>query len=128
MRAARREITDDEIETAIQMRYDGKSWVEIGRALGRVHYQSIQIQIWKYLYIRGELNGGIVRSIWMANRYYRDPSWAWIENRLGFYLQPDGTVTEGKPLNKDRHNSWGGKITGKTPNAPNYPHKLFENY
>jgi hypothetical protein len=110
-------INDEKVEIAIRMRHEGELWVNIARFLGFA-VQPIQLQIWKYLYTRNELTLATVRSVWKAPGKYlttRLPSWSWIETTLGLYLQADGTVIEGKPLNTDRerYNAWGIRMANR---------------
>lgn len=107
---ANKEITDEMVEEAIRMRHDGETWLAIAQQLDCSYYQSIQLQIWKYLYTRGELNGETIKAIWRRHRGVKGGcSWSWIENTLGLYLQPDGTILEGQPRNRDRssYGAWG---------------------
>jgi hypothetical protein len=94
------------VEEAIRMRQDGETWTAIANQFDRPYYQPIQMQIWKYLYLRGELNGEIIKEIWAG----RCCSWSWIENALGLYLQSDGSILEGEPCNRDRYGTWGRGI------------------
>lgn len=109
-RLARLEVTDDVVEQSIEMRLSGESWAAIARTFGNSQ-QSIQLQIWKYLYMRGKLNAAIIKKIWLARGRYlvsgRPSSWAWIERRLGLYLQNDGSVVEGTPQEGHTIHAWG---------------------
>jgi hypothetical protein len=91
--AFQRGITDQQVEGAIFLRWQGSSWSHIAKVVGCPH-QSIQTRIWKYLYVTGQLNRSVVESIWVGERpdHQCRVGWGWLERNTGLYCTEHGAV------------------------------------
>lgn len=86
---ARREISDDLILQAIELRKSNNSWAFVSKSL-RFTPQGLQRRIWLYLHRNGLLTRAAVIGIWAPGARWRDrlPSWKWLERTTG--IRPHG--------------------------------------
>lgn len=83
-----RQIPEELISQAIEMRRGGDSWIAIGKALHR-SVQAIQYRIFVALARKQMLTGVIVAGIWdppSARWRERPPRWASVERSSGLYV------------------------------------------
>jgi hypothetical protein len=104
-----RGVTDQQIEDAIYLRWEGNSWSHIARLIG-FPVQTIQMRIWKYLYATGQLNRGVIESIWVAEHLQqgRPGAWHWLELNTGIYCTEHGAEYGFRRAGGS--NPWGQKI------------------
>jgi hypothetical protein len=82
-------LTDSQIVQAIELRWAGKPWFSVKRAC-KASVQSVQQNIWKYLYRIEMLDLETVHSIWNRPTTYRSPGWSWLEKNTGIYVTKYG--------------------------------------
>jgi hypothetical protein len=80
---AGRILTDDDIRGALELRWEGRMWREVGFVLG-TSMQTVQSRIWVYLWERDELTVPLLSEIWApVPGVIVPPSWRWLANRSG---------------------------------------------
>lgn len=84
-----RQISDEQVEEAILLRWEGNTWTHVAKLIG-YPMQSIQMRIWKYLYATGQLTRSTVTSIWIGKHQSPSPSWKWLELATGIYCTESG--------------------------------------
>jgi hypothetical protein len=101
-------MTDQQVEDAIFMRREGSTWAHIAKITGRPQ-QTIQQRIWKYLYVTGQLNRGVIHSIWIEghSEQHAPASWGWLERKTGIYCTENGTE---HGFRIDGGSTWGKRL------------------
>lgn len=83
----RREIGDDLVARAVELRENGETWTALSKCLGFTA-QAIQVRIWRRLHETGLLRDSIVRAIWVTEPTRgKKPSWGWIESKTGLSVE-----------------------------------------
>jgi hypothetical protein len=102
-----RQITDEMVDTAIQLRLSGASWKLIAGQIG-FWIQTVQIRIWTYLYREGKLNRDVVDDLWMKGNHPNE-GYSWLEKTTGLVPVDGGTLLTSKQY-ADRKNqtAWSG--------------------
>jgi hypothetical protein len=83
--ANQREIFDEQVLKAIDLRRNANSWTYVSKVMG-YSAQGIQRRIWYYLHENGLLTYTVVWGIWTtpgARWRKRTPSWKWLERKTG---------------------------------------------
>jgi hypothetical protein len=112
----KRVLSDDDVESAIYLRWEGNTWTHIAKLMGYPQ-QTIQSRIWKYLYLTGQLNRGVVESIWVKNHLEQriTPAWNWLELNTGIYCTEHGAEQGHR---RGGQSAWGSKLASSgTPTS-----------
>jgi len=106
--AARVLITDEMVESAIDLRrVHRETWTLIGKQLGHP-IQAIQVRIWKYLHSYGALNRATVDAIWCIPEaeHTNAPAYGWLEKNTGLAPTEGGTVIVPRYAGASRTKPW----------------------
>lgn len=101
-------LSDEDVESAIYLRWEGNTWTHIGKLLG-CPVQTVQLRIWKFLYVTGQLNRGVVESIWVRGHLEQivTPAWNWLELNTGIYCTEHGAE---HGYRRGGQTAWGVKL------------------
>jgi hypothetical protein len=112
-----RVVTDQTVEKAIRLREEDNGWKDIANILG-FPVQTIQMRIWKHLYLTGRLNRGVVESIWVkTGTNNRPPAWNWLEANTGIYCHEDGPLIARRNY-RPGASAWGQRLKAQQPPGP----------